>query len=57
LQSVLNQPNVSGKSIEAALKSFVASIDNTAAMAGEVEQAKNAGTSKIEEINNMLLKL
>ena len=57
LQSVLNQPNVSGKSIEVALKSFVASIDNTAAMAGEVEQAKNAGTSKIEEINNMLLKL
>lgn len=52
VQSVLNNPNASGKDIEFALKSFVASIDNTAAMAWEVEQAKNAGISYYDSINN-----
>jgi hypothetical protein len=33
LEKILAQPNISGKSIEVALKSFVSSIDNTAAMA------------------------
>lgn len=52
VQSVLNNPNASGKDIEFALKSFVASIDNTAAMAWEVEQAKTAGISYYDSINN-----
>lgn len=52
VQSVLNNPNASGKDIEFALKSFVSSIDNTAAMAWEVEQAKSAGISYYDSINN-----
>jgi len=57
LLSVLSKEDITGKDVEVALKSFVSAIDNTAAMAWEVEQAKSAGISAIDSIANKMQKL
>lgn len=57
IKSVLRDPNASGKSIEVALKSFVSAIDNTAAMAWEVAQARDAWLSDIEALQARLIKI
>jgi hypothetical protein len=56
LNTVLNKKDVSGKDIEVALKSFVSAIDNTAAMAGEVSQARDAGVSAIQQWQDYVAK-
>ena len=57
IMRILKDPNASGKSIEVALKSFVSAIDNTAAMAWEVAQARDAWLSDIDALQARLLKI
>lgn len=57
VMSVLRNPEASGKSIEVALKSFVSAIDNTAAMAWEVAQARDAWLSDIDAAQARLIKI
>lgn len=57
IMRILKDPNASGKSIEVALKSFVSAIDNTAAMAWEVAQARDAWLSDIDALQARLIKL
>lgn len=57
IMRILKDPNASGKSIEVALKSFVSAIDNTAAMAGEVAQARDAWLSDIDALQARLIKI
>lgn len=56
LQSILNKPNPTGQEVEAAIKSFVSAIDNTAAMWWEVTQMKQAWTSLQSEIADYIAK-
>lgn len=57
IMRILKDPNASGKSIEVALKSFVSAIDNTAAMAWEVAQARDAWLSDIDALQARLIKI
>lgn len=57
IMRILKDPNASGKSIEVALKSFVSAIDNTAAMAWEVAQARDAWLSDIDALQSRLIKI
>ncbi len=54
ISQVINNPKVSWKELDTAIKSFVSAIDNTAAMQGEVNAIKQAGMNLYDKVANDL---